>query len=216
MSVFVLRASAVSLLLCAACSSGSNPGSTSTGSGGSGGEATTSSSSSTTGAGGSPAMMDCQLTITDAAGANVNITSYSASHAQGAEKHPQGEPIEYGFAAGDSTEKGVVKLLNIGVSGPMLTQGMTYSLDDKGAILELTINDTGTANGEKDWTAAPGAKMTVDSVAPGVVSGYRSVTFGLDNVAMVVDVALGAGNVATGTFKMSGKCNGAVTNYQGP
>jgi hypothetical protein len=160
--------------------------------------------------------MDCQLTITDAAGTNVDITSYSASHAQGAEKHPQGEPIQYGFAAGDSTEKGVIKLLNIGVSGPMLTQGMTYSLDDKGAILLLTINDTNTMEGEKDWTAAPGGKMTVDSVAPGVVSGYRSVTFGLSNVGMVVDAELGAGNKATGTFNVSGKCNGAVTNYNGP
>ncbi|MEP7125684.1 MAG: hypothetical protein ABJE95_32440 [Byssovorax sp.] len=218
MTVSLLRASAASLLFCAACGSGSDPTtSTSSGSGGSGGGSTTSASSSASGTGGSmPAAMDCELTITDVSGANVNITAFSASHAQGAEKHPQGDPIQYGFAAGDSTEKGVVKLLNIGVSGPMLTQGMTYSLDDKGSILELTINDTGGADGEKDWKAAPGSKMTVDAITPGVVSGYRNVTFGLTNVGMVVDVALGAGNKATGTFKMSGKCLGAVTNYQGP
>ncbi len=140
---------------------------------------------------------------------------FTAAHAQGAEKHPEGRPFAYGFAGSASTAS-EIRLLNIGVSGPALAQGMTYSLDDKGAIRLLTINNTGAMTGEMDWRAAPGGKMTADSVKPGVISGYRSVTFGLHDVVMAPTPNLGAGNKATGTFKMSGECNGAVTDYQGP
>ena len=216
MSVFFVRASTVTLLFCAACSSGTDPttssSSSSTGSGGSS-STSTSTTSSTSGSGGSTPAMECELTITNI-DANIDITSYGASHAQGAEKHVEGEAIAYVFAAADSSHKGVTELLNIGVSGPMLTQGMTYSLDEKSSILLLTIIDTTAV--EKDWKAAPGAKMTVDLIKPGVVTGYRSVTFGLTDVLLEADAELGAGNKATGTFKMSGECTGAVLDYQGP
>lgn len=214
MSTFFGRTPALlAVLLCAAC--GNSTSTSTSGSGGGGGAMSTSSSSASSGTGG--AMMDCELAITSAsASSNIDITEFSASHAQGSEKHPQMGPWSYGFAAGESTATEVL-LLNIGVGGPMLTQGMSYTIDDtSGGIVLLTINAPGAMTGEKDWTAMPGSTMTVDLITPGVVSGYRDVTFGLKDLVMVPDTALGAGNVATGTFKMTGKCKGAITDYQGP
>ena len=119
MSASLVRASIVALLFCAACG-----GSDSTGSGGATASSTasaSSSSSASSGAGGStPGTMDCELTITDAADANVEITAFSSMVGQGNTTHKSGHPIEYGFAANASTASAIV-LLNIGVSGDALS-----------------------------------------------------------------------------------------------
>jgi len=216
MSKLFGRAPVLAILLCAAC--GNSTATSTSGPGGGGGATASSSSASSSaasGTGGSmPGTMDCQLAIANT-DANIDLTEFSAPAGQGSEKHPQMGPFQYGFAASAMT-MGIVRLLNIGVGGPVLTQGMTYTIDDtSGGIVLLTLNDINGTTGEKDWTAMPGSTMTVDAITPGLVSQYQNVTFGLSNLVMQADTSLGAGNKATGSFKMSGKCTGAITKYQG-
>ena len=83
--------------------------------------------------------MACELAITDAGSANVEITSFSSAVGQGNTTHKAGHPIEYGFAANASTMTAIVQL-NIGVSGDALTVGATYTAPDS-AFIDLTINN---------------------------------------------------------------------------
>lgn len=213
MSFFFLRASVASLLFCAACSSGSDPTtSTSSGAGGDGGSTTSSSTSasSASGAGGSmPGTMACDLAITDASGANVEITSFSSAAGQGNTTHKSGHPIEYGIAASAQTMTSIVQL-NIGVSGDTLTAGQSYTIaNDNTSIIDLTINNVVANTGLHDWIAATGSTVTVDAIGPGPVAHYKNVTFALSGVTMQPNDQATM-NKATGTFKMTGKCAGNI------
>jgi hypothetical protein len=207
MSISLVRASIVTLLFCAACG-----GSDSTGSTGSGGAAASSSESASSSAssgagGGDPGVMDCELTITDAAGANVEITKFSSMAGQGNTTHKDGHPIEYGFAANAQTATSSV-LLNMVVSGDTLAVGAPYTAPDS-AYIDLTINNVVDNSGIHDWSLAAGGAMKVDAIGPGPVSHYKHVTFSLDKVTMEPS-AIATDNKATGTFKMSGKCSGNI------
>ncbi len=162
--------------------------------------------------GSTPGTMDCELTITDAAGANVEITAFSSMVGQGNTTHKSGHPIEYGFAANASTTSTIVQL-NIGVSGDTLTVGAPYAAPDS-AFIDLTINNVVDNTGLHDWTLAAGGAVKVDAIGPGPVAHYQNVTFALADVTMEPSPTATA-NKATGTFKLSGKCSGNIQDLQG-
>jgi hypothetical protein len=207
MSIPLVRASIVTLLLCAACNGSETTGATSTGSGGATASSSDSSSSVSSGAGGSaPGTMDCELTI-NPDGANVELTEFSSMAGQGNTTHKSGHPIEYGFAATASTTTTIV-LLNIVVSGDALTVGADYTAPDA-AYIDLTINNVVANTGVHDWVLAPGGIVKVDSLGPGPVDHYQRLTFALSDVPMTPST-VSSENKATGTFKMSGKCSGNI------
>jgi hypothetical protein len=208
MSVLFVRASIVALLFCAACSGSASTAAT--GSGGATASSSESSSSASSGAGGStPGTMACELTITEATGANVELTSFSAPVGQGNTTHKSGHPIDYGFGA-SATTMTTIALLNIVVSGDALTAGATYTIaNDNDSIIELTINNVVTNSGLHDWIAATGSTVKVDAIGPGPVDHYKNVTYALSDVTMEPS-ATATMNKATGTFKLSGKCAGNI------
>ncbi len=208
MSIPLVRASIVALLLCAACNGSDTTGATSTGSGGATASSGDSSSSASSGAGGAaPVTMDCELTIKNPDGANVEITEFSSMVGQGNTTHKSGHPIEYGFAANASTMTTIVQL-NIVVSGDALTVGASYTAPDA-AYIDLTINNVIASTGSHDWVLAPGGIVKVDSLGPGPVNHYQHLTFALSDVPMEPST-VSSENKATGTFKMSGKCSGNI------
>ncbi len=202
----------------AAGSAGSTAGSAGAAGDAAGSAGAAGSAAGSAGAAGAPDPMGCTAQITDAAGSNVGVMSFSAPSGilgpQGSGGTQKDGTIAFGVHALQSVpELGGAVQLRIDLVGAAPTPGATYATKaDLGTSIDNTPNylGFGVPNGSEgaDWIADAGTVVTVTAVGPGPLSNYKMITFTFSGAHMS-PVTLG-GDKATGTFTMSGSCYAAI------
>ncbi|HVZ72717.1 MAG TPA: hypothetical protein VHJ20_10120 [Polyangia bacterium] len=207
------------LISCGGGGGGSNDGGAGSGggggSGGSGGTTETGGSGGTANTGGTGGMkMPCDLQITDATGSNVGFDEFTNTGAQGSTKPAKdAAPQNQGFHA-QMRMGTLTHALDLTVAGPTPTVGASYTMGSidatlaagQGALYFSTIDGVDNYT----WEPGAGATLTVAAISPGLLTSYYNVTFKFDGFPLMPRGAATA-NKATGTFKMSGLCQGAIT-----
>jgi hypothetical protein len=155
--------------------------------------------------------MACELQISDVMDSNISITAISTPAGQGSTTHKDGHLQQQGIHAGSSSNDLIVSF-DVTVGGDTPTVGATYEVDvqNSAANTGVFLQVGNVSAVDHVWSGKAGETISIAAVTPGLISSYDDVTFHFDNLVMEVDPD-SINNQATGTFKISGDCKGAIT-----